>query len=251
MLSFLRERYSTTSQLRELLKELRKSAPGKYIPCRIHPNDSTHRLQLHSRAEFRLRCGERTCHNGLAAGEALQWFAKLALDGRLDLGRLGFGTTSENETLNPSQSKFRIPPIRQLLQISAHPLLYRTQWVPGDGNCMFTAFSIALGRKGVTAKVARTEAVKYARENRDFFSPFVADYKGGFAGWIKDMAKQGIYGNHPILQALCKVYDVRLQVLKQTHTGLEWMEVGDGSISMELFLFNEHYENLVSGAEVG
>ncbi|RXK38963.1 hypothetical protein M231_03808 [Tremella mesenterica] len=171
------------------------------------------------------------------------------MDGRVDLKCVGY-TRRIPPPSNSIPSRFRIPPTHQLKQVSSNPALYKTQWVAPDGNCMFSAFCIALGQKGVTSKIARARAVKFAGENKEFFEPFVADYNGGFEGWVKDMGKQGVYGNHPILQALCQVYDVTVDVLKETDTGMEWMTVGEGSQRVKLFLSHEHYENLISGEEL-
>ncbi|RXK34629.1 hypothetical protein M231_08115 [Tremella mesenterica] len=253
ILTFFREHYKTSLELRALLKDLRKTTVGKYIPCQVNPNDSRHRYHLHGQGDFRLRCHEKTCQHHLRGQEALKWFAALAVDGRVNLDGIGFSghiSSPQSNIHTLSKTLFRIPPLNQLIMVKSNPPLYKTRWIVGDGDCMFSALSTALNQRGVTSKVARMRAVKYARERREFFEPFVADYEGGFVGWLKDMGKQGVYGNHPILQALCQVYDVTVDVLKETDTGMEWMTVGEGSQRVKLFLSHEHYENLISGAEL-
>lgn len=118
---------------------------------------------------------------------------------------------------------------------------------------MFKAIANALGGK-YTAKGLRRDACRWATEHPSMFQGFASNAEGGLAGYLVRMRRDGVYGDHLILEALCRAEDIRVAVLKKRETGaLVWAWTGrevatNGSFG--LYLEGEHYENLVGRHEV-
>jgi hypothetical protein len=154
-----------------------------------------------------------------------------------------------------------LPPVKELVRVAILPVVYRTQWIPGDGNCMFAAFAKALGRARVTYKTVRREAVAWARRNKGIIKGFISDEDMGhvgattLAGYLREMGKDGKWGDDAMLYALCGAYGVRVAVLKNVGGGKHawqatWGEGDENTPTLPLYLANEHYENVLRMREV-
>lgn len=88
-----------------------------------------------------------------------------------------------------------------------------------DGNCQFAAISHQLGKIGIYKDVdaLRKEAVHHIVENRYFYETFV--YDETFDEYVKNMSKNGTYGDNLTLIALMREYN--LQCLVVSTRGLE------------------------------
>lgn len=91
ILAHINHKFPTIKAKLELLNLFRQHSQYGYLPCRNHPDDSTHRYQVHEKNNFRLRCGKSRCHNHMKAGEAMAWIADLAGSGKIPLLVLGYG----------------------------------------------------------------------------------------------------------------------------------------------------------------
>ncbi|RXK36471.1 hypothetical protein M231_06255 [Tremella mesenterica] len=112
---------------------------------------------------------------------------------------------------------------------------------------------MAFGGINTTHKTVRRAAISWARKNRDFLEPFMED-EDGLDGYLHEMAQLGTWGDHIMLEALCRTYKVAVAVLKKTENGeLVWIKVGEFGPEtrfIPLYLQEEHYENLVSLEDV-
>lgn len=151
-------------------------------------------------------------------------------------------------------SRFTLPPRNTMVRLNTVPPLLHTQWIPGDGNCMFSAFANAIGTPGISHKTVRRAAIGWARQNKDFVEAFLTEEQGGIFQYLRSMAEQGTWGDHIMLRVLCSAYDVKVVVIKRMEDGrLEWNYVGEreeGDRYMPLWLAGEHYENMVTVAEM-
>lgn len=201
----------------------------------------------------------------------MKWLAQLTTDGHFDLSYTGIQDTgsestqsgitkSRKVTIGPITVKllparFQVPHRDTLVQLATTPRLFRTQFVDGDGNCMFAAFANAFGGIANTHKTMRREAIKWARQNQDFLAPFIPEeFDGSVNRYLQDMAKLKVYGDNLMLEALCRAFEVSVAVLNVAPgTGeMAWTLVGEntGTGRLGLYLGGEHYENLVMMGDV-
>ncbi|WVR09275.1 hypothetical protein IAU60_006340 [Kwoniella sp. DSM 27419] len=129
--------------------------------------------------------------------------------------------------------------------------MLRTKWTRGDGSCMFAAFAKALRGDELSATEARVAALDWARANPDALAAFV---KGDYEAYLTRMSNPAEYGDHVMLEALCRAYTVAVSVVKKAEDGsLFWTRLGTAvtvTWSIPLYLENEHYENLVTYDEL-
>lgn len=151
------------------------------------------------------------------------------------------------------RDRFPIPARDTLIRLNTVPVLLRTNWVKGDGNCMFGAFANAIGQVGVTNKTVRRKAIEWIRANKEDFVDFMEDGITVHA-YLREMGKDGVWGDHLMLLALCKAYEVKVVVIKRMEDGSwSWNYVEDrevGNDYIPLHLDHEHYENIVTLTKV-
>jgi len=271
VLEKLSNKFKTVAQQLEFIKLFRTKSRFGYIPCQQAPADSTHRYQLCDNKNLRVRCGKKECKHQLKAGELMKWLAQLTTDGHFDMSYIGIQgnntessqseiTKSRKVTIGPITVKlvparFQVPHRDTLVQLATTPRLFRTQFVDGDGNCMFAAFANAFGGAANTHKTMRREAIKWARQNQDFLAPFIPEeFDGSVNRYLQEMAKLKVYGDNLMLEALCRAFEVSVAVLNVAPgTGeMAWTLVGEntGTGRLGLYLGGEHYENLVMMGDV-
>jgi len=74
--------------------------------------------------------------------------------------------------------------------------------VKGDGNCLFRALGDQLNGDGQNHMEYRRVTVKYIRDNRDDFEPFMEEDMGkGFDDYTSQLEKDGTYAGHWFLSA--------------------------------------------------
>ncbi|ORY30166.1 OTU-like cysteine protease-domain-containing protein [Naematelia encephala] len=139
-------------------------------------------------------------------------------------------------------------PVHLVHQLQSCPPTYHTNWIKGDGNCLFAAFAKALGRG--THSEMRSTAVHWIGDNQVDFIDFVpGGHDQALKKYLEKMSQQGVWGDYLTLGALCEAYKVHVHVLKRGHKGdFTWMEVGDKDkckTEFWLYLNNHHYENLL------
>jgi hypothetical protein len=257
-------KYNTVEKKHDLLNIVRTRSQYGYFPCQLQPANASHRYQYHIRDRFQFRCGNTTCRHTINGGVAIQWIARLIADGKLPQDTVGYAAAPAAQAVHGAPdrvlvaSRFIIPRRDELVRLDTCPVLYRTNHVAGDGNCMFTALANALGQAGVTHKAIRRNAILWARDNLNFINNFLGDDDMDAIDYLHNMAKLGVWGDNIMLEAACRAYGVHVWVLKATPSGaLVWMQAGDDEQEGEsfgLYLSGrqgaEHYENLVSIEEV-
>ncbi len=84
------------------------------------------------------------------------------------------------------------------------PMRIRLKDVTGDGNCLFRAFADQVDGTENTHMIMREEACKYMVAHQEFFEPFLDEEEdGSFKNYIALMKKNGEWGGHLQIQALC------------------------------------------------
>ena len=92
----------------------------------------------------------------------------------------------------------------------------RLKDVIGDGNCLFRAFADQVDGQENTHIVMREEACRYMVAHQEFFEPFLDEEEdGSFQNYIKLMLKNGEWGGHLELQALCECFKCVVVIHKQ------------------------------------
>jgi hypothetical protein len=91
--------------------------------------------------------------------------------------------------------------------------------IPGDGNCLFRAFSQFLFGHVNAYHLLRGQAVRHIRKNKKFFMSYVlpgtkvGDFtEDDFISYINNMSKDGTFGADPEIKALMEFYDVNVKV---------------------------------------
>eukprot|EP00734_Pompholyxophrys_sp_LG126_P000198 Pompholyxophrys_sp_v1_NODE_38_length_3314_cov_8.176434.p2 type:complete len:411 gc:universal NODE_38_length_3314_cov_8.176434:2844-1612(-) len=86
--------------------------------------------------------------------------------------------------------------------------------IPEDGNCLFHCFSTVVG---ASAKDIREEVVKYIRTHSTVFEDFVSQLarKGSHTlnDYLKDLAKDGVFGDEASLRAFSEQYKNRVYMV--------------------------------------
>lgn len=153
------------------------------------------------------------------------------------------------------------------------PTVYKTHWIRGDGNCMFSAIAKAMGGD-VGHDQVRTAGITWIRDHpADFIvlldhdipeevywaelgqpatitdpsRPIMQALEKGYLNVMKNL---GIYGDDTILKAVCEAYSLHLIILQRhDDTRASWMEVkcerSEPDTVIWLHLYDLHYENLL------
>lgn len=165
---------------------------------------------------------------------------------------------------SPSQTAAVVPsitPFNTLTHVPVHLVshvpgvpfvsrVYKTSWIPGDGNCMFAAFARAINRN-LSPRDTRDAAVKTVEDNQDKYQGFLVGQPMLF--YLRNMSQPGTWGDNLMLQALCDTYSAHVYVLKRQGGTFSWHEAGDrdrASCAFYLSLESDHYENLVGHSQL-
>jgi len=91
------------------------------------------------------------------------------------------------------------------------------QAMGGDGNCLFRSVAHQVYGTESLHRVCRQAAADYMEAEADFFADFVSENgnegshgasgAGGFAMYLSDIRKDGVWGDDPEVQALCEIYN--------------------------------------------
>lgn len=143
-----------------------------------------------------------------------------------------------------------------VLSLPTTPPLFHTKWVPGDGNCQFTAFGKAVGV--TSASEVRATAIRWLRDNELDMSPYVTHHyrnrPQSYSQYVTRMSKDKEWGDNLTLHALCTVYHAHVTVLKRGDRGVvSYNVVGDimeADYIFSLFLTGNHYENLLVASQL-
>ncbi|WWC67416.1 uncharacterized protein I206_101324 [Kwoniella pini CBS 10737] len=203
----------------------------------------------------------------------LRWFSKLIISGTVDKAAVGLKSLglARAEANRPKTYKihnithkvhpFKPPAYTTLERLNSKPVTYRTRWTDPDGNCLFKALAKAMGSPQVTHQDLRLKAVNYMRDHQEDYERFVEigkddppgeDLAARFNRYLDNMAKDGTWGDHLTIKALCSVLNIAIAVLGKMSDGtFSWMRTGsDPKGYIALSLVSEHYENLFSMQEV-
>ena len=214
---------------------------------------------MNNKEYMALRCGNKHCRHKINRSQAMRWFAQLVTDGIVPRAEVGYSepaalpqVSTQQEATQPFvQGRFELPSRNQLTRLDGQPVFYRTNWIKGDGNCMFAAIVKALGIPRLTHLGARRAAVAYARKFQDDFFPFLESQSESMGAYLRRMGKAGTWGDDLMLKALSGAYNVKIRVYKRHNDGShQWYEIGEGEDSIGLYLASEHYENLVTADEL-
>jgi len=121
-----------------------------------------------------------------------------------DLQSLGSGGQAINEHV-----------IRYIYALRVKGL--QLQAMGGDGNCLFRSVAHQVYGTESLHRVCRQAAADYMEAEADFFADFVSENGnegsqgasgvGGFAMYLADIRKDGVWGDDPEVQALCEIYN--------------------------------------------
>lgn len=100
----------------------------------------------------------------------------------------------------------------------------RLKWLPHlrerdverDGNCLFRALAIALGRLESQHGEVRAEVVSHLRAFRGKYFSFVVD--SPFDAYVGRMSFRGVWGGHLELQAAADLYGINIHLLTDLET---------------------------------
>ena len=118
---------------------------------------------------------------------------------------------------------------------------------------MFLAFARALGDGSRSHLEVRNAAVTWMRDNPLEFVTAMTDEEWDMGEYIEKMSQVGTWGDNYMLQALCAVYKVYVQVYKVEGVTRSWNEAGDcdnHDSAFFLFLKDSHYENMLVTCQV-
>lgn len=290
--TYLMANYTTKPAHQRLLQIVRGETRLGYVPCKLNRDDPKHRYQVSGWGPFRLRCAVATCHHPLRDADIMRWVAQLIDEGLLPRVAVGMAPVATAEVQRPVQqvqvaaspqqpappsSTAPEPasalPLRQdfqavlntlknvnrtgLRRVPTTPATFHTTWIQGDGNCQFSAFAMAIaGRKG-SAKDMRATAVAWMRQHAADFEGFVAPEDSTqplyFNHYLQAMARNGEYGDHLTLTALCAAYDAHVLVLKYEDGKWSSNDVGQRQGAKYIFclyLSGDHYENLLLDSQL-
>ena len=113
---------------------------------------------------------------------------------------------------------------------------YRTQDVPGDGNCFFHAVEAQLAHHQLGHKNLRTIAAEYIRGNLEYFTPFIIGTSP--EAYINRIAQNGVWVDNVIIQALADALRVNIDIrgLYNTH-----ITIAEDSPTIRLLYTGDHY----------
>ena len=151
----------------------------------------------------------------------------------------------------PSGTRCNVPRETVDIILRCASLVYATNSIAKDGNCMFSAFAMGLGDTLDTPALVRKTAIRWMGSHSENFLPFISVGEEGqveaFRNYLQKMSQPGEWGDNLVLQALCKAYKVKVSVLKKRENGtMMWTHWGDSQWQrcFWLYLANNHYENL-------
>ena len=143
------------------------------------------------------------------------------------------------------------------------PPVYHTNWTPGDGSCLFSAFAKGLvqNHQGYVhpASVLRKEAVHWMGTYSELFLPFVSVPDGveqdqAFKDYLRRMSQPDAWGGELELKALSQTYKVNVGVLKRRdnhrHMWAPSEDMVPGQRTFWLYLSGNHYENLLAPSQI-
>lgn len=153
------------------------------------------------------------------------------------------------------------------------PAVYKTHWIRGDGNCMFSAIAKAMGGD-IGHDQVRTAGINWIRDHpADFIVRIAHDIPEDIywaelksqatiadpsrpimqaleKGYLNVMKNLSVYGDDPILNAVCEAYSLHIVILQELDDKrATWMQVQCSGTEPQsviwLHLRDLHYENLL------
>lgn len=82
--------------------------------------------------------------------------------------------------------------------------------IDGDGNCLFRSFSDQLDGCEIRHFDYRLQAVEYMRAHEAQFKPYVDEDETTWEDYLKNMSKDGEWGDHMELQALSQALHINI-----------------------------------------
>ncbi len=120
--------------------------------------------------------------------------------------KLSRSSSTGNHLQRPSMSEME----QLLLFTGADALDYNP---PGDGNCQFDAVANQLRNFGIhrSAQTLRAEVVSFLEQKSNYYrKKFVPS---DWSLFLNDMKRDGTYGGHVTLHAICVIYNVDILVI--------------------------------------
>ena len=281
---------NSKDQIKDFFNVIRRQLSAKigaeYLPCQKNPFDLTHYYNIHkfdpkNFSKFRLRCENETCRHGMSAAATWAYIARFVDSG--ELSRIAVGLpplravdSGELDLPRNTLSNIRQKHVTRVKNVPASPVapaVFKTHWTRGDGNCMFSAIAKAMGGH-LSHDQVRTAGVTWIRSHpADFITRIEHDIPQDVywaelkqsapitdpsrpimqaleKGYLNVMKNSGVYGDDPILKAVCEAYSLHLVILQELDDKrATWMQVRcDGSepeAVIWLHLRDLHYENLL------
>ncbi|CAF0753896.1 unnamed protein product [Adineta ricciae] len=118
--------------------------------------------------------------------------------------------------------------------------------IRGDGNCFFRAISAQLNIRHNHSNI-RSEAVNYLRSRRDYFASFIVGIiRPTVDAYIKEMAHNGVYADHPIIFATATVLGQNIVIHEIGKRPL--LIPGSDNINNQLHVWYNgiHYDSIVT-----
>jgi len=109
------------------------------------------------------------------------------------------------------------------LREQLEPLGLTLREIPGDGNCLFGALADQVDGSRATHGKHRMEVVKYMRQHRLHFEPFVED-EIDFSDHLKRLSEMGTFGGNECIVAFARIHKAMV-VIHQVNTPL-WRITG-------------------------
>ena len=91
--------------------------------------------------------------------------------------------------------------------------------IVADGNCLFRAAADQLYGEQQMHKRVRESAVNYMERHENIFAAFIDTVDEPFSSYTRRMAKDGIWGGQPELQAISLAHQVNLLIYVELHDG--------------------------------
>lgn len=80
--------HQTDLEIKELFNRARLCSPGLALPCKLQPDDRSHRYQANGLSPYTVRCASTGCRHKLARVALVQWIATLVDEGLFSLDEL-------------------------------------------------------------------------------------------------------------------------------------------------------------------
>jgi len=121
----------------------------------------------------------------------------------------------------------------------------------GDGNCLFRSVSHQVYGDPELYHVVRAKCVDYIEVEREFFSKFVVRGDADFNSYLRNMRKDGEWGDHVEIQAISELYNRPVEVYAYNAEPIHVYsrrdsEASDFRIPIRLsYHFRSHYNSVV------